>query len=66
MPPGEPGSTHALAPAAAWPRQEFEVALGSGKALSDLSDACIRAIRNHLPFDTPANGDGVSDAWKAT
>lgn len=39
------------------PRQEFELALGEDKALRDLSPTCIRAIRNHLPFDAPKNGD---------
>lgn len=44
------------------PRQEFELAIGGGKKLSDLSAECIRGIRNNLPFDTPANGDKAPDS----
>ena len=36
--------------ATADPRQEFEIAIGTGKLASDLSAECIRAIRNALPF----------------
>lgn len=33
------------------PRQEFEIAMGEGRAITDLSPDCVRAIRNALPFD---------------
>jgi hypothetical protein len=38
-------------PIAESPRQEFELAIGKGLALADLSSECVRAIRNAVPFD---------------
>jgi hypothetical protein len=45
------------------PRQEFELAIGEGLALSDLSSECVRAIRNAVPFD-PTPRDAILDALK--
>jgi hypothetical protein len=46
-------------------RQEFELALGKGLALSDLTDSCVRMIRNALPFANAGLDTYLAALWKA-
>jgi len=41
------------------PRQEFELAIGMGKTLAELSPECIRAIRNGVAFTPPLPSEDI-------